>query len=108
MILIKGLKLPTRCEACFAYRFKAEYGHGYCRATNTKILGHGNARLNNCPLVEIPPHGRLIDADHMEHTMNDMVQGNIRGFLYSDTLWDLAFRWIDKQPTIIEAEDNND
>lgn len=103
-ILIKGMKLPTRCEACFAYRFKAEYGHGYCRIANAKVLGHGNARLNNCPLVEIPKHGRLIDADEMERTMSDTVQGNIRCYPYSDTLWDFAFRWIDNQPTIIEAD----
>lgn len=69
MILIKGLKVPTRCEECSAYRFKAEYGHGYCCIVDVKVLGHGNARLNNCPLVEIPKHGRLIDVYEMERTI---------------------------------------
>lgn len=94
-ILIKGMEMPK--SGCVITIYKID-GNFYASKNGTEL----------CPLVEIPPHGRLIDADEMERTMNDMVQGNIRELPYSDTLWDLAFRWIDKQPTIIEAEDNND
>lgn len=99
-ILIKGMNMPTRCEACFAYRFKAEYGHGYCRIANAKILGHGNARLNNCPLVEIPPHGRLIDADALKTLEIKDCDGVWEVVAYKND--------IDAATTIIEAEDNND
>lgn len=43
---------------------------------------------------------RLIDVDAMEKSMNDLVQGDIRQYPYSDTTWDMAFRLIDQQPTI--------
>lgn len=44
---------------------------------------------------------RLIDADAMEKTMCDLVQGDIRHYPYSaDAEWELAFKWIDHQPTI--------
>ena len=36
--------------------------------------------------------------------MSDTVQGDIRQYPYSDTLWDMAFKWIDSRPTIVEAE----
>lgn len=91
--------MPTRCEACFAYRFKAEYGHGYCRIANTKVLGHGNARLNNCPLVEIPLHGRLIDADVLFRTMEKTPWYN------NADRDDIAEELVLNAPTIIETED---
>ena len=55
------------------------------------------------PLPE--EHGRLVDVDDMERFMSDIVQGDIRQYPYSDTLWDTAFKWIDSRPTIIEAEE---
>lgn len=73
------------------------------------ITQRDDDRPDYCPLVDVPPHGRLIDADAMERLMSDIVHGDIRGYPYSDTLWDTAFRWLDSQPTIITAEeDNND
>ena len=43
---------------------------------------------------------RLIDVDAMEKLMSDTVQGDIRGYPYSDTQWEMAFKWLDHQPTI--------
>lgn len=65
-ILIKGMEMPTRCEDCFCFRRNAEHDYAYCNISSVNVLGHGNARLNNCPLVPVPPHGRLIDADTLE------------------------------------------
>lgn len=57
------------------------------------------------PISPLPEkHGRLIDADDMERFMSDTVRGDIRQYPYSDTLWDMAFKWIDSRPTIVEAE----
>ena len=64
-----------------------------------------NGKQYNCPLRPLPEkHGRLIDADDMERFMSDTVQGDIRQYPYSDTLWDMAFKWIDSRPTIVEAK----
>ena len=51
-------------------------------------------RLKNCPLVPIPPHGRLIDADALgEFPYNmDFCDG------YE------ADEWVRNAPTIIPAE----
>ena len=43
-IYIKGMKMPTRCAECFMYQ---------CGATS----------MDDCPLIPVPDHGRLIDAD---------------------------------------------
>lgn len=43
---------------------------------------------------------RLIDVDAMEKFMSDTVLGDIRGYPYSDTLWETAFKWLDNQPTV--------
>lgn len=62
-ILIKGMEMPTRCEDCFCFRHNAEYDYAYCNISSVNVLGRGNARLNNCPLLPVPSHGRLVDAD---------------------------------------------
>ena len=62
-VLINGMEMPTRCEDCFCYRHNAEYDYAYCNISSVNVRGHGNARLVGCPLVPVPDHGRLIDAD---------------------------------------------
>ena len=67
-ILIKGLKMPKSCEVCpcnddswrcgLLGRFEDLEGY----ETNLDLEG----RFPECPLVEIPPHGKLIDADVIE------------------------------------------
>ena len=58
----------------------------------------GNKRHPDCPLIEVPPHGRLIDGDVAEVITADHEDGDfIDGILY-------AAEWIASQPTVIEAE----
>ena len=47
-VLIKGMEMPTSCDDCF---LPLRYCP-YAMKPNGK-----------CPLVPVPPHGRLIDAD---------------------------------------------
>ena len=61
-IYIPSMQLPNRCEDCFCYRHNAEYDYAYCNISSVKVLGHGNARLNHCPLFPVPDHGPLLDA----------------------------------------------
>ncbi len=49
-ILIKGMDMPKSCDNCWF-----EYAYEICKS-----------EYENCPLVEIPSHGRLIDADALE------------------------------------------
>lgn len=58
-VYIKGAKKPDHCLLCFAFR-----GDMCAVAKREVILSKGVQEW--CPLVEIPPHGRLIDADELE------------------------------------------
>lgn len=65
-ILIKGAKMPKGCEDC-----SLNYDYYRCEALGDKFddreeIDMETQRLSDCPLVEIPPHGRLIDADKLK------------------------------------------
>ena len=61
-VLIKGMEMPTCCCVCPC--FNDEYC--YCQAAD-KDLGSVliDRRHPDCPLIEVPLHGRLIDADEL-------------------------------------------
>ena len=62
-VLIKGMEMPTSCESCPCKTSDAFGGLG-CQATGYIPLRKANQdRPDWCPLVPVPPHGRLIDAD---------------------------------------------
>ena len=54
-ILIRGMEMPTSCNACM---FDV---YGLC-LINKNIEGKDEL-THSCPLIEIPPHGDLIDRD---------------------------------------------
>lgn len=65
-VLIKGMDMPKNgCNNCFL-----RLGN-YCRQipTDESMIPYAEkgARHPDCPLVHVPPHGRLIDA-HALHT----------------------------------------
>ena len=62
-LLIKDMEMPECCYGCpLVYdmgegNYACSFRHGYAPL---------NERRDDCPLVELPPHGRLIDADALE------------------------------------------
>ena len=52
-ILIKGMKIPSDCDSCFI-------PGSFCPLWINTDVG---SRHPDCPLIELPPHGRLIDAN---------------------------------------------
>jgi len=96
-IYIKGMEMPKSCWHCeFCRDGFDEYAehYDYCVALDMNILISQTERHENCPLVEVPPHGRLIDADELKQKMH----------------YD-AFDWlvlnesdVDDAPTIIKSE----
>lgn len=96
-ILIKGMKMPTSCFRCPLSVLNGE--RLYCEVTKDEVLRA--KRSSDCPLVELPPHGRLIDADAVQETVLKLVEGG----------WDITrndYKRMDgilfECPTIIEAE----
>lgn len=66
-ILIKGMMMPTRCEECPIFDVE-EDKCGIIGETNwiwadDETCETIHPRPSDCPLIELPPHGRLIDAD---------------------------------------------
>lgn len=93
-MLIIGANPPKSCYACSWYDkvdCPVNDGRYYYRAQ----------RHPSCPLISIPtPHGRLIDADALRVLFADwyrVLDDNMRE--------EVALRYIDDAPTVIEAED---
>lgn len=66
-ILIKGMKMPSKCIECRLLRRCGKYDLDYvCMPANVYVEDLTNAyrpRPEYCPLIELPPHGDLIDRD---------------------------------------------
>ena len=89
-VLIKGMEMPTSCRACM-------YSRTDIRNVDWCVLTEKDLPCD-CPLIEIPPHGRLIDADALLQEHERIVDS-----------WGLAHivsaQAVRNAPTIIEAEE---
>lgn len=92
-ILIKNMAMPKNCEECY---FDAG---GYCLAKSLNFLDwcevNDRPRPSWCPITEVPPHGRLIDADALVDELIKRSRTNPMPLLG---------QMVDFAPTIIEAE----
>ena len=111
-ILIKGAKPPKNCWECLCNDLCvaiAKLG-GACPFTE-QIIGRDmfdahSGIYPDCPLVEIPPHGRLIDADKLEYcSIGCWAPDEVRP-PQDDTEWLISKYEIDEEtPTVIESEE---
>ena len=110
-VYIKGMEMPKNCWECPCYHHKIDdgyYDYEICGANRTifndgysSVTGHKDhidpfkKRLDNCPLVPVPPHGDLIDRE-------PFIQ-------FIKTYWDSYDQWfveqLEARPTIIPAEE---
>ena len=89
-ILIKGMEMPPNCCQCPVNMEVCKRGYEY-------LLAHPelyDKRADDCPIVEIPPHGRLGDLDALYEQCDDPH-------------WCVWRSEIEDAPTIIEAEEVN-
>ena len=112
-IYIKGMEMPSDCAKC---RFlEGDAGDGLCHAAERWLDDEywgwyqypegdiDDSQPLNCPLVEIPDHGRLIDADELVNQYGDWYteEGTEVGYIG-------ALKWlIYEAPTVIEADKEN-
>lgn len=93
-VYIKGMEMPHSCWEC------TFQDCGNCTLLNYKpVDAHiiENSTDANCPLLPVPSHGRLIDADKLEtDTEYDM---------YLDDFTSYTKEQIRLAPTIIPAEE---
>ena len=112
-VYIPNMEIPKRCAEC---RMAAgDTLDGFCHAAEMwfdddrwRWFVYGEDDIDtdrplNCPLISVPPHGRLIDAD--------ALQNRIRKCKREDTMTPhnlMVYREFLFAPTIIPAEPCND
>jgi len=102
-VYLPNTEIPTSGYKChLKYRngidFVCPVTHGRFSAADVNIF---DLRLTNCPLVPVPPHGRLVDADKLTEEMRLFIKENM---LSRDDARELL-ETIAEAPTIIPAEE---
>ena len=101
-VIVKNMEMPPSCYFCSL----ADASFIRCEAFSpTKLLEDDceERRPKWCPLIELPPHGRLIDADQLkEHLYQCEVNGMPLHRMFTEI--DELFDAIDDIPTVIEEE----
>lgn len=97
-VLIKGMEMPKNCQQCPLYLQSMDSERNVyegCAVTQNQYNLGLPYRPSDCPLVEVPPHGALIDVDKIHWTGGT---------------WESDFDYVIKKqvnmmPTVIEAEE---
>ena len=98
-ILIRGMEMPKNCDSCPCYYETEGAWRNECEVLQREHY-ITNERPDWCPLVPVPPHGRLIDADALATKMRGVVfRGEEKDVLHHNMQVFLD------APTIIEAEE---
>ena len=92
-LVIRGMEMPQRCKACRFCGFGGRKSElNVCMFTGESQPRLSQERMSKCPLVPVPPHGRLIDAEAIMNNIGDVpYKGSVRRVLMS-------------APTIVPAE----
>jgi len=79
-VYIPNMEMPSKCSDCdFAIETYDGSGVYACIITEERLVKlHWNKRREDCPLVPIPPHGRLIDLDMLIKEINERIEAAIR------------------------------
>ena len=103
-VYIKEMEIPKSCPCKLVgvgYDLYCSFTSGIpSRMREYRECCEKEKRPDWCPLVEVPPHGRLIDADAFEKENAYFWNRDFINPKYEDTLADL----VNAAPTIIEAE----
>ena len=67
-VYIKGMEMPSGCAECPLEMYYFNTGETRCRVTNKTLETSYRPtsyekRDSDCPLIPVPDHGRLVDAD---------------------------------------------
>ena len=76
-IYIKDMEMPSKCAECRLMRIWGKDNPSYvCMPAKVYIedflTNAYKPRPECCPLIPVPPHGRLIDADAVERNLIKM------------------------------------
>lgn len=107
-IYIPDIEMPTSCSVCWALDDYGDYPR--CRITEEQ-RGYNfpirQKRMDNCPLVPVPDHGRLIDADALIVELETQDYSGAPDYLEHWTPWDMTDSQVAelrRAPTILPAD----
>lgn len=103
VLINKYFKMPKSCDSCHfgqEYECVDEAGYGCLLTMKTRPKGETD-RPDYCPLVEVKPHGRLIDADALKDIFFCTEVDGVKTHVATE----LVNTIIDDAPTIIESEE---
>ena len=106
-LLIKGMKMPENCAKCPF----SEADYGYCTADiRLRDAGYVEQRPEWCPLVEIPKHGRLIDAGELCKGLLERWETADKNAesVISQVMSDIVTPIVIGTPTVIEAREGGE
>jgi hypothetical protein len=98
-VVIRNMKMPKSCESC-PLSIEDSLGENFFCARQIGVrfsIELSRQRQETCPLAELPPHGRLIDADKLKQALSH-VKGNQRQWYFAE-----ACQFIDEAETVLEA-----
>ncbi|MBQ2641331.1 MAG: hypothetical protein IJG15_04965 [Lachnospiraceae bacterium] len=101
-VYIPGIEMPESCQDCIFCSFETDYEddcYFVCHAIPKQIIPFSSERQEECPLIPVPPHGRLIDADAL---IIDLMDRGIEGLQTDD--WHEIQQTVEDAPAIISAE----
>ena len=88
-VYIKGMEMPKSCLEC-----DLQNDYGWCPTKREIVDKYSYA---TCPLIHVPDHGRLIDADATEKLFRGM----------GAEVWADAAEIVAEAPTIIPADEED-
>lgn len=95
-VYIPGMKMPVKCALCDA-AFPDGVGWSCPLIKGRPNIDNQKGRRKDCPLVPVPPHGRLGDLDKLADNMRSATAGmEHRAIIMHE---------IRRAPTIIPAEE---
>ena len=104
-VYIPGMEMPDRCFSCpMNDTFSCGISHGsYIEYRDVDVEVAMNGRPDWCPLIPVPHHGRLIDADKLRHSHCAECTLYPDNCLGEECDWDSIFH-IDHAKTVIPSD----
>ena len=98
-IYIPSMEMPKSCSDCFAeHCIGSDFGCGIIGFEDGNTTCFTRERRKDCPLIAVPPHGRLIDADAIPWIETKTIEDNIPVSI-------LIKEQLESVPIIIPAEE---
>ena len=105
-ILIKNMEMPKSCAECPMQYVGEERTACFLMNCYNKIFIE--KRPSWCPLVELPPHGRLTDADALSNRLLGEGIGNLLIHRKQRLTVGDVRTILENAPTIVEASNGSD